>query len=405
MKIKLTILFLFLIFTSCDSVVFKESLPTYGGKNLTEFPKELRGVYVDSKTRLDSLYVTKDQFLYVYKKDSTNYKRTSGQLNKDTYAKNYKFNLFISIKPKGVNFYSVRNVLLRNGNLHFYRANAYKKSKMVLKDLIFDYSYNDAQMAHVLKPTNKELDQLLAKNVFVLDKIFVPLNNPYKKSITVSKKGCISGNCTNGYGYYRYDNSYYKGFFKNGNRHGYGYYSWNDGQFYFGDWKNNERSGYGEHFFSKTSFYIGKWAKNKFNGYGYKKDKNGNYSRGIWQLGVLAFKFKFDFNKTNKGCTYGDCKDGYGRIIFDNGHYYTGFFRNGKPFLGEYNFTGGQLYRGELTANYKFSGSGYFLWKNKSYYRGKFENGQKQGLGFYRNGENHSELKGVWASDKLVKSY
>ena len=40
---------------------------------------------------------------------------------------------------------------------------------MVLKDLVFDYSYNDAQMAHVLKPTNKELDQLLAKNVFVLD--------------------------------------------------------------------------------------------------------------------------------------------------------------------------------------------------------------------------------------------
>lgn len=391
---------------SCDSVVFKDPLPTYGGKILTEFPLEMRGKYVDFTKSSDTLLVTKSVFVYKYKpNDSSNYKTVTGMLNKDAVAKNYKYNLFISLKSETNDYYFVRKVFMLNGNLYLQMASGSKESVANIKKLVFDYAYDESSIAHILKPTNKELDQLLANNIFKHDKIFKPIIAPNKVPVAVSEQGCKSGDCINGYGYYRYANGYYKGFFKNGKRHGYGYYSWNDGQFYFGDWKDNLRSGYGEHFYSKTSFYIGEWKNNMINGYGYKKDKQGKFTRAIWQRGLAAFKFEFQFNKVNKGCVYGDCEDGYGRIFFDNGHYYTGFFRNGKPFLGEYNFTKGMLYRGELNENWKFNGSGYFLWKNKSYYRGRFENGFKQGLGFYKNGEDRSELKGEWKLDKLVKSY
>ncbi|MDY7395661.1 hypothetical protein UMM65_10440 [Aureibaculum sp. 2210JD6-5] len=405
MKIWLQLTLLFFLFASCDSVVFKEPLPTYDGKSLAVFPEEMRGTYVDKNKPTDSLAIGKTVFIYKYKSDSVTYKSISGILNKDTYAKNYKSNLFLSKKSKSKDYYFVRNIFLNNGNLLFYKANAYKGKNLLVDKLVFDYYYDKSDSKHILKPTNKELDNMLVNNVFVLDKTFVPIKNNDTKPAPLSKNGCISGNCTDGYGYYRYENGYYKGFFENGKRHGYGYYSWNDGQFYFGDWKDNQRSGYGEHFYTKTSFYIGEWKNNLINGYGYKKDKNGKFTRAIWQKEIPAFKFGFEFNKTNKGCAYGDCEDGYGRLFFDNGHFYTGFFRNGKPFLGEYNFTKGQLYRGEFDENWKFKGSGYFLWKNKSYYRGEFDNGQKQGLGFYRNGEDRTELKGEWKSDKLVKSY
>jgi len=246
-----------------------------------------------------------------------------------------------------------------------------------------------------------DLDPSNNQGYFTLN--YTKENSLVKK--TNLKTDCISGNCQNGYGYFSYKNGYYKGFFKNNKRHGYGYYSWNDGQFYYGDWNYNNRSGYGEHYYNSTSYYIGEWKNDIISGYGYKKDKNGVLTRGIWLNNKLVVNHSFNFNNTNIGCIYGNCDNGYGRFVYDNGEFYTGFFINKKTFLGEYNYKGNKFYRGMFATDGKFSGSGYFHWKNKSYYRGQFYNGFREGLGYYKNRTNFNEMIGEWKSGKIIKNY
>ena len=41
----------------------------------------------------------------------------------------------------------------------------------------------------------------------------------------------------------RLDNSYYNGFYNNGQKHGHGHYKWNDGSEYIGNWFNNQLNG------------------------------------------------------------------------------------------------------------------------------------------------------------------
>lgn len=218
--------------------------------------------------------------------------------------------------------------------------------------------------------------------------------------------GCTSGNCINGYGKYRYNNGIYSGFFKNGKRNGHGHFSWNNGDFYLGNWSNDLRNDYGSYFWKDGSHYTGEWKNNIRTGYGLKKSAKGVYSRGIWQNGKLISPYTFTKNEnTTKGCTYGNCTNGYGQLVYDNGEKFTGFFINGKRYAGTYRYKNGDLYQGQFGTDDSFTGYGYYLWKNRSYYRGQFKNFKRNGIGFYMNKTDNSEMKGIWANGKLTTSY
>lgn len=218
--------------------------------------------------------------------------------------------------------------------------------------------------------------------------------------------GCVSGNCTNGYGKYRYNNGIYNGFFKNGKRNGHGHFSWNNGDFYFGNWSNDLRNDYGSYHWKDGSHYVGEWKNNVRTGYGRKKNPKGTYSRGIWQNGKLISAYTFTKNaNTTKGCTYGNCTNGYGQLVYENGEKFTGFFINGKRYAGTYRYKNGDLYQGQFGTDDSFTGYGYYLWKNGSYYRGQFKNFKRNGIGYYLNRTDNSEMKGIWANGKLITSH
>jgi len=107
---------------------------------------------------------------------------------------------------------------------------------------------------------------------------------------TGNTTGCLLGNCTNGMGYYKYqdgstyiggfkngklhhfgrlkfsNNDYYIGQFNNGNRTGAGEYLWSDGKYYRGEWQNNQRNGKGVLFYDKTTYEAGNFLNGIFNG-------------------------------------------------------------------------------------------------------------------------------------------
>ena len=96
-----------------------------------------------------------------------------------------------------------------------------------------------------------------------------PLNSIH----STDKYGCVSGNCTDGYGVYYYKGEWlgdvYKGNWKNTKRHGYGTYTFASGKVLDGDWDNGD-------FIEEDN--NSKFSNNrdwKSNGTGFFIDKNG----------------------------------------------------------------------------------------------------------------------------------
>jgi len=82
------------------------------------------------------------------------------------------------------------------------------------------------------------------------------------------QKGCISGDCKNGYGVYMFETKdKYEGQFSNGKFSGKGKFTWLKGSTYDGEWKNG-----------------------KYDGYGIYTDVNGKVQEGTWVAGKLQNK-------------------------------------------------------------------------------------------------------------------
>jgi hypothetical protein len=226
-----------------------------------------------------------------------------------------------------------------------------------------------------------------------------PQQIPEKKST-----GCVSGNCYNGWGKWQYDNGYYSGFWKEGKRNGYGLYDWKDAGKYIGAWEDNFRNGYGVYFYQNDTKdeMIGQFKNGELNGYG-KKYVKGKWSQGEYKDGVLVTSHSFYDNKKSFGCIAGDCQNKYGRFKWENGDKFTGFFKNGKMYVGTYVFSNGDKYSG-MFVNNSFQGDGRFFFKDGSYYGGKWYNGKYDGLGYFTDAEYNSSI-GVWSAGVLVESY
>ena len=82
-------------------------------------------------------------------------------------------------------------------------------------------------------------------------------------------KGCIEGNCEDGYGIYVYSGGdKYEGNFLGGDRHGWGCYLYSDGDLYCGNWKDDDKYYYGSKFWNsngETDFYLGLYKDDRQN--------------------------------------------------------------------------------------------------------------------------------------------
>ncbi|MEO0780067.1 MAG: hypothetical protein AAF146_26130, partial [Bacteroidota bacterium] len=69
---------------------------------------------------------------------------------------------------------------------------------------------------------------------------------PFLGAVVHAQTGCVSGNCENGYGTYRWSNGdVYEGAWRYGDRHGWGTYLYHDGGGYSGCWKSGNKHYFG----------------------------------------------------------------------------------------------------------------------------------------------------------------
>ena len=211
---------------------------------------------------------------------------------------------------------------------------------------------------------------------------------------------CLKGNCIDGRGTYKFkDKSIYEGYFKNGQMHGKGSLSFNEGK-YIGNFRENKRHGEGRILYDSGDSYIGQFQHNLFHGKGKFSYTNGDVYKGHWSDGK---------------------KEGFGTYVFNNSDVYEGNFVNdlinGKGTLTTANREekNGQWYNGTLVSQapkpVKSNTQsdlkpqtlrncnktdcdnviGKYTYSDGSYYEGRFVKNQPQGEGtcYYSNGSKY----------------
>ncbi|MDZ7621258.1 MAG: protein kinase [Candidatus Competibacteraceae bacterium] len=138
-----------------------------------------------------------------------------------------------------------------------------------------------------------------------------PRSEPRTVASAVQAPGCLSGNCQNGQGAYRFpDGSEYSGEFRdaklngqgayvyagrgekyvgawrNGVINGQGVYYYRSGNRYEGEWRNGRKSGQGTYFYAdRGDKYVGDFANDQPNGQGAYYYRNGDRYEGEWSNG------------------------------------------------------------------------------------------------------------------------
>lgn len=171
-----------------------------------------------------------------------------------------------------------------------------------------------------------------------------------KEIIQTVKYGCISGNCENGYGIFKYNTGdtveanfvnnlvegkgtmiwssgdKYIGEFKNDLITGIGKYTYLNGETYEGSIVNGIFQGKGKYVWNDGASYTGDWFRGKQDGKGTKVWSDGTIYSGNWTTGTLY---------------------GYGEMFWTDGGYYKGQFRNDKrDGRGKHVYSDGQINEG-----------------------------------------------------------
>jgi len=229
-----------------------------------------------------------------------------------------------------------------------------------------------------------------------------------------TETGCVEGNCTDGYGVYKWKsgekyagnwatdkrngqgtNYYSNGDNFNGNwkddlQHGYGTYMWANGDKFSGNYTDHKRTGYGTYWFKDGRKYEGNWLADKYDGQGTFYYTDGTVQSGTWVAGVFQGSNSKTYSGT--GCVSGDCSEGYGVYQWESGEKYEGYWsegmRNGQ---GTNNFASGAKYVGAWK-NDKKHGIGTYTYKSSSSYKsymGSFSEDKMHGQGtlLYKDGK------------------
>jgi hypothetical protein len=121
---------------------------------------------------------------------------------------------------------------------------------------------------------------------------------------------CLSGDCQNGFGKYKYKNEdVYEGYFKNAYTNGKGKMFYSNGDVYDGDWVNGSWNGTGKYNWKDGRKYEGATKDGYFEGYGIFWGADSSRYDGQWKVGK---------------------KDGLGKQVYANGSSYEGNYVFGK---------------------------------------------------------------------------
>ncbi len=186
------------------------------------------------------------------------------------------------------------------------------------------------------------------------DSHFFTKNNPTEPA------GCLTGDCSNGYGTYVFPNgNKYMGDFRAGKPNGKGILYCVNGNKYMGDWEDNYQQGEGKFTYAEGHEYLGQFQRNQFHGKGLMKYANGDVYDGNWQANKQA---------------------GLGIYSFHTGDRYEGNFMDGK-----------------------FNGPGTMFYHDGAKYKGQWADNQKHGAGIFYD-ENGSANPGDWVNGKVRRT-
>ena len=135
---------------------------------------------------------------------------------------------------------------------------------------------------------------------------------------------CLTGDCENGWGIYKFENAVYEGQWKNNMFHGDGSLRWSDGAFYSGSFKFNLRDGQGVFTFNGDK-YEGEYKENEKSGEGTYTYNNGNIYVGQWKSNKLDGEGSFTWANGDKyvGEYKDDLRHGRGTMTYFNRDIYT----------------------------------------------------------------------------------
>jgi hypothetical protein len=174
---------------------------------------------------------------------------------------------------------------------------------------------------------------------------------------------CAAGYCQSGVGIYVFTNGdQYHGGFSSGACSGQGIYLFANGEKYIGDFMRGKRHGRGTYFYNNGRVDAGNWDNDQLVG-GENVSKTTNNAAQQDQV----------------GCSSGNCNNGQGTYVFDDGSKFVGNFLNGKLHgQGTYTTTKGERYVGEFR-NGMYNGYGTYYYNNGTVNEGQWENNEFRG--------------------------
>lgn len=243
---------------------------------------------------------------------------------------------------------------------------------------------------------------------------------------------CISGNCKNGFGTYRYaDHSKFTGQFQNGLRHGKGKMIYSDGNVYEGPFVRGRKHGDNGTmtFIANGDRYVGQWSQDQPNGkgkyyFGSRERYEGDFVNGTFEgRGTMFYpdgaRFYGEWSQNHK--------HGSGIFYSTDGREKRGTWAMGKPVdkpagapthtntTAQTNQSSPPPRRNSIATNpnpakpditglrncaasYCRSGRGYYDYPEGSRWVGEFKNGHPfgQGVCYYANGDRY---EGEWANN------
>jgi hypothetical protein len=235
-------------------------------------------------------------------------------------------------------------------------------------------TYSDGTTRTGLWKKGKPVDE--AGNV--LAEYIAKKNEERSDDGTNIQSGCLSGDCQNGPGVFAYpDGSKYEGNFRNGKFDGDGTFYFANGDKYTGQFKENYPDGHGTRLVKQT----------------------GTEETGEWRQGEFVGNNLAQGGKT--GCVSGDCSNGYGTYIYQEGAAkYEGSFQNGMPHgRGTCYYANGDQYAGEWQGG-AFFGQGTLTLRDNTVVDGYWKNGEF--LGKERPADYEAVAQNEKPSDKPV---
>jgi len=193
--------------------------------------------------------------------------------------------------------------------------------------------------------------------------------------------GCISGNCTDGFGTYTTSSSKYVGDFKAGKKCGKGTAIFPSGSRYVGDFMDDTYHGNGTFSMASGRIYTGEFRNGKYHGQGTLTYPEGDKYVGEFQNDKFHGQGTFTTSSGEK--LIGEFKDGEinGQITYTE--------KNGDKYIGEYK-------------DRNFNGQGTYTFKNGDKYMGEYKDGKRHGYGIFTKANGETQ-KGEFKNGEFVE--